>query len=357
MIHILTRPFRNALFGRARSMQQGSLLWVLATAVQNEQPLAPVVDAFAEDARGRWQGQLWALAELLNVGTPLADALDQLPGILPSRSILAISIGADAGSLKVALREEATRFATELGGEGQQYDGFVSYLWYPCILALVMLQIVGFVMYFIIPKFKKIYEGFDVELPGITVALIEFSDVVVMYWYLFVLLGIGLLGVAAVRADDEGLLSRGPFSWLAGSRLRQAIPDILRHLSVFIEVGRPLPGAILKLMEFHPSASVRRCLNEAESALQQGQDCCHALLAGRLINPAQAVFLESAQRAGNLPWALRETADTIERRQRQRLAILMEFLRPAMLLCFGAMVAFVVVGLFMPLIKLVHDLS
>lgn len=354
---LLTRLIENSLFGWARAMQQGSLLWVLAIAVQNGQPLAPVVEAFAGDARGRWQGRLWALAELLNTGVPLAEALERLPGILPTRSVMAISIGAEVGSLKVALREEAVRFASE-HADSQPYYGFVSFLWYPCTLAFVMLNIVAFVMYWIIPKFKKIYEGFDVELPGITVTLIAASDLFVNYWYLVPPLLLALFAFAMTAGNEAtGPWTWGPFEWTLRFRPRRATADILRRLSVIIEAQRSLTAGLAKMMELQPSASIRRRLREVATALLQGQDCWHALLAARLIKPGEAMLLDAAQRAGNVPWALRELADAIERRHRRRLAILLEFVRPAVMLCFGLIVAFVVVGLFMPLIKLVHDLS
>jgi type II secretory pathway component PulF len=50
-------------------------------------------------------------------------------------------------------------------------------------------------LYFVIPKWKKVFEDFDVSLPRETVWLIIFSDLFVNYWYVVVLIGAPLFTV------------------------------------------------------------------------------------------------------------------------------------------------------------------
>ena len=76
-----------------------------------------------------------------------------------------------------------------------------------------------------------------------------------------------------------------------------------------------------------------------------------------LINQGEAVLLEAAQRLGNLPWALRETADNIRRRRNHRNDVLLELARPVALVCFGLIVGSFALAFFMPLVKLLNDLS
>ena len=58
-----------------------------------------------------------------------------------------------------------------------------SLAWIVCFLSVATL-IVGFIMYYIIPKFKKIFEDFGTKLPAMTEWLIFMSDMVVKYFYL-----------------------------------------------------------------------------------------------------------------------------------------------------------------------------
>jgi type II secretory pathway component PulF len=76
-----------------------------------------------------------------------------------------------------------------------------------------------------------------------------------------------------------------------------------------------------------------------------------------LVGDADAGLLQASERAGNLAWALRTTADTRERRLAYRLRMLLEFLSPLVLLLIALGVGFIVISLFMPLIKIVETLT
>ncbi len=54
---------------------------------------------------------------------------------------------------------------------------------YPCVVITVACAIVGFILYFIIPKFEAIFKDFGVPLPGMTIFLIEASHFIIKYFY------------------------------------------------------------------------------------------------------------------------------------------------------------------------------
>src|SRR5437764_9776488 len=54
---------------------------------------------------------------------------------------------------------------------------------YAVVVIFVACVIVGFILYFIIPRFKAIFADFGVPLPGMTIFLIKASDWVIKYFY------------------------------------------------------------------------------------------------------------------------------------------------------------------------------
>ena len=68
-------------------------------------------------------------------------------------------------------------------------------------------------------------------------------------------------------------------------------------------------------------------------------------------------LIEAAQRVGNLPWALREIADVREKRYIFRVDTLVQLFRPVPIIAIGLFVGWVCVAMFMPVVKLVNDLS
>jgi type II secretory pathway component PulF len=94
---------------------------------------------------------------------------------------------------------------------------------------------------------------------------------------------------------------------------------------------------------------------QQETAL--GQPIWTTLASEGFIRSAEAGALESAARAGNLNWALRTLAASMQRTGRQRVEFWLEFLKPAAIVAMGCVVGFYVIAFFLPLVKLIGALS
>ena len=91
--------------------------------------------------------------------------------------------------------------------------------------------------------------------------------------------------------------------------------------------------------------------------VEDGTHWTDALQYSGLISKAQNGVIRSAERAGNLAWALNEMADSTIRRAAHRAQAVLSFLFPACLIGFGICVFFVAVGMLMPLFSLVESLA
>ena len=132
---------------------------------------------------------------------------------------------------------------------------------------------------------------------------------------------------------------------------------IMDNLALAVENRRPLDAALQTLARSYPNESIRVRLSLASSEVQAGVAWDESLSRRGLIRPSDLAVLQAAGRAGNLPWAMREMADSNRRRLAYRLNVLVQTIFPPVVLCFGAMVLFVVVALFKPLITLIDKLK
>ncbi|MBL4885834.1 MAG: type II secretion system F family protein [Planctomycetaceae bacterium] len=159
-----------------------AMLWIIATAIKHEMPLAELVQSQGREARGRSRRLLLDLADTLQEGTTLADAIDKYRILIPEQGRLAIHLGSETGTLDESLDaalESIERRPIEVIRDYQ------SIMFYLSIVLCFAFGITGFIMYFIIPKFKEIFIGFGVALPEMTINLIFISDLWVNYFYLF----------------------------------------------------------------------------------------------------------------------------------------------------------------------------
>ena len=73
-------------------------------------------------------------------------------------------------------QEAANQARRRSESTGMRFQGTLLYV---CLLFLVLGMISSFIMIWIIPKFKAIFEGFEIKLPRITEILIDISNWVI----------------------------------------------------------------------------------------------------------------------------------------------------------------------------------
>ncbi len=323
---------------------------MLSAAVEQNMPISDTVRAVAADSPApRWSRRTEMFADYLDDGMPIADALDQVPNLFPPDVQLAIQSGAESGTLASTLKHQATALVEQ----EQRRTSWLGFFLYLFVLLVVMASVVSFIMVFIIPKFKKIFEDFATELPAMTKLTVSFSDFMVRYAiYPFLLAFVGLL----LR-----LLWRRWYWWTrlveSFRPVRARAPSILRVLSDAVSAGRPLAGVLSTLAR--PSGNSRFSVRilALRQAAESGNDVWLAFVDEGFLTLREARILHAAERLGNLPWALEELASRIEQRRGDRWEILLEIVRPFILFAIGIFVGFIVISLFMPLVKLLNDLS
>ncbi len=336
---------------RARRAQ---LLWFLAMTVRKQRPLAAELTAWAQSHPSSDRELLLAVARDLSDGSTLADALAARPRLQPPSVVLSIRVAEQTGMLSEVLRDEAVRQTKALRGDSfGSAAGTCLYLW---TMLAVGVQIVTFLMYYIVPKFKYIFMGFGTELPHVTVSLITLSDIAVGYWYLFApplfLVPLWTCGEAFSRGWSETRLS-----WLLGFGRRAEIPRLLRRLHDAVTTKLPWQTALRPMVLHHHRADIRSRLERVLGRVTAGMELWPALREVGLLNVRDVVLLQMSERAGNLPWALIALADAKERRNVHRWRLFEAVCVPVFVFIAGLFVAFICVAFFMPIVKLLNDLS
>lgn len=330
--------------------QRRAFLWVLTVAAERFIPLSPAIRAFAWERGGLFSQRARRLARMLEAGARLPEALAGVRGLLPRDAMPSVSVGYESGALAAGLRQAAARRDVE----GPLWHALSGKLIYICAFPLFALCVLGFVMLRVIPSYASIFADFEARLPALTVGVIEVSSWLVRYWILFAPLFFAalllLLWATARYVGWTGWELPG----LGRLTLRFDTAVILDSLALAAEARRPLPAAIVCLAGCYPSRSIRRRLSKVSADLASGGDWCESLLARGLIRRADRGVLQAAQRAGNLPWALREMADSNRRRLAYRLHALLQLLFPPVVVAFGLLVLFFVVALFLPLVVLIQ---
>ena len=331
------------------------LLWLLALSVKSSRPLAEEVEDYALSTTGPRQRRLMAFVDDLQEGVPLQKCL---PYDLFSRpTALQLQAAVNSDNLSESLARLAVSQGRVIGG--QNLDLGYSIVAYPIGLLMVLLGCCGFVMYYIIPKFKKIFEDFGTELPDPTVTTIHISDFIVNYWYLLVAPLVVFLVVfrrhfVSVKHTSE---SAAAVDLLGQFYVRMHAPEILRGLATAISSGQTIATAV-KIFNQQPGPRlIQTAIATFIKRVQQGESAWDELRVLGILHDSEQKVIESASRAGNLPWALETLAENLERRWTYRFNLVGAVLHPALVLIVSIPIGFFAIAMFMPLVKLLNDLS
>ena len=347
---VVTAVVLLSLMYRFRSAERRSLLWMLMAAAQRRIPLEAAARAFAEERHDQVGGRALDLAAYLEAGLPLALALRRSRLSFPQAVLLAAELGQQTDNLGDALRQAM--------GHTDESEvilrSAMERVFYLACLVIFDLAMLTFLMLKIIPAFQKILVDFDTEAPAATVWLIGITHALVIYWPLFLLLGIILL-VALVRCLSYYTgYSPGYLPGLSPSWHRADRSVIMRWLALAVRQNRPLPEMMRLIAGYLTRRGLRRKVETAARQIDQGADWTECLRRARLIRTAEAAVFRSAERAGNLAWALEETSQSSVRRSVYRLRALINVAFPAAIIVMGGSVLLVMLGILTPLLHLIQ---
>ena len=352
LILAIATPLLWHLVHVTKMARQSSLVWTLTIAVRQGLPLAPEIETLADGLWGRQRLRLQLLAENLAAGVTLAAALERQPGLVPRSVLMMIRMGEETDTLIPALDACAIGYTRKNDHEidlMSTQHGFFMLLMPVAAIPLIM----GYMSFNIIPKFKRIFLDFGTEMPALTVAVIQFMEESGGF-FLYFLGSLGLLGLVAYLSLKDWERD-WPLLNLLAPRVNG--PPILRGVALLIRQQRPLTAGIQALIWSHPRPSARLRLIEIHRQLLQGRDIADALAANRLIRRGDIPLLRAAERVQNLPWTLEQLAESMEQGFWYRIRLVLEVGQPASVLVVGIIVALVSLAFFLPLVKLLNDLS
>ncbi len=264
---------------RGHSAQREALVQALAIAARRRMPLSPTLEAFSEQCGFIFRNRILTLADALQIGLPLPEALDRVPGVLPADAEVMIRVGWDVGIPVEALQEAAARRSSP-----PPWVNLTGQITYVLFVLLAIQTLVGFIMYFIAPKLEAIFADFGLPLPPVTLIVLQMNFVGFNYRYFAgLMIAVELFLLVSLPLTAGGRLS-GWIPLFDRLFLRRHSAVILRSLARVVECDKPLPKAIAVLARRYPATWVHVRLRGVALDIDRGRDWCESLYYHSLIS-------------------------------------------------------------------------
>ncbi|MCH9655039.1 MAG: type II secretion system F family protein [Planctomycetes bacterium] len=312
----------------------------------------------AQAKPGPLKASLDGVIEDIESGNTLSEAMAKQPKCFDNLYVNMVKAGEAGGALEVILQRLA-EFKERAQSLKKKVQGAMIY---PVAVITVAGLIVGFIMYWIIPKFKKIFLDFGTELPGITLLLMKISDIVVSYFYLFPAIPFALfVFIKIVRKNKKGAFIVDWISLripLLGKIISKSITArTCRTLGTLIASGVPILEAIVIARDTAGNMVFQRAFDTIYAAIREGETMAVPLREARIVDDIVVNMVDVGEETGALDNMLYKVADVYDEEVAVLVDALVSLLEPLMVIVLGVIVGFIVIALFMPLIKLLNDLS
>jgi type IV pilus assembly protein PilC len=307
---------------------------------------------------GVLKNSLNEVVEDIESGSTLSEAMVKHPKCFDRLYCNMIKAGEAGGALEAILQRLAD-FKEKAQTLKRRVRGAMVY---PIVVIFIAIIIVGFIMYFIIPKFEAIFADFGVDLPKMTVFLIDASHFVVdYYWVCLVVPAFIWMLLKLIRRNKTGayILDRLVLYIPVMGQIveKSTVARTMRTLGTLVQSGVPILEALNIVRDTAGNAVFERAFNRIYESIREGETIAQPLREARIVDDIVVNMIDVGEETGDLDTMLNKIADNYEEEVEVLVESLVSLLEPIMIVVLGGIVGFIVIALFLPLIQLITKLS
>ncbi|MCH5272968.1 MAG: type II secretion system F family protein [Lachnospiraceae bacterium] len=291
-------------------------------------------------------------------GSTLAEAMKENPKVYPPLLINMIEAGEASGSLETALERMSVQFEKSAKLKALVKKAMM----YPIVIIIVAFGVLIAMSVIVIPQFVEMFKDLGSELPGITKAVMAFSDFIIHRWYLLILIIVAAIVLIRMFAKTEvGQVFFGTVSMklpIFGTlAVKNASAAFARTLSTLIGAGIPLSDALDITGRSMKNILFRRALLEAKKEVERGSGLSEPIRRCGLFPLMIPQMIKIGEETGNIDGMLMKTADYYEDEVEIATASLTTLMEPMIIVVLGAIVGVLVLAMYMPMINMYSGLE
>ena len=299
-----------------------------------------------------------AVADDVESGSTLSEAMGKYPKTFNRLYVNMVAAGEAGGVLDVIL----SRLADFMEKAQRLKRKVVGAMIYPICVLVIAFGIVMGIMIVVIPKFKVIFDDFGMELPSLTNLLLKLSDWIAFGygWAMLIFSPIGiLLLVRLIRISQAGRFAHDTVNLkipVIGQILgKTSIARFTRTLGTLIAAGVPILEALNITRETAGNEVYRRALGGVHDSIRRGETFSEPLRKARVCDALVVNMIDVGEETGELDKMLTKIADNYDEEVDVLVGSLMSLMEPILVIFLGVICGFIVIALFLPMVKMVSE--
>lgn len=348
------RAEKKSRLKRIKSADLAALCWQLTTMLEGGIPITTALDTTAEDIDNfQLREVLEQMSGKIKKGKPFSECAAEFPQVFNPLCCAIIMAGESSGNLAEALRKLAEYF----DGRDKLAKKVKGAVAYPIFVFGFIVLIVIFIMAFIVPRFRVIFEQIGGDLPAFTRGFMAFYDTLKFNLHYF----IGGLLLVIIGAVLFSKTRKGHYLF---SRIGLRVPvfgKIFRQLFLvtFCRTMATLLGAGVSMLEvldilgtMSSNDIIKAAVVRAREHIVEGSNISLGIAAAGFFPNMVVKMIQIGEESGSLPIVLERTSDHYQRKVESTIDTMTAMLEPIMIVTIGMIVLVVVLALYMPIFSM-----
>ncbi|MFA5124516.1 MAG: type II secretion system F family protein [Patescibacteria group bacterium] len=293
------------------------------------------------------------VADEVEGGSSFSSALEIYPDVFTKFYANIMRSGETSGRLSEVMNYLADQKEKDYDLESKVRGAMI----YPAMIVLV-LGVVGFIVVaFVIPSITKMLVESGAQIPLITRLMMNLANFLRNFWWLVVLLTIGLLIIFFVgRQTPEG---RRFLDWVKlkipifGAIFKDIyIVRFTQSFATLIKGGVPIAQGLAVVKEVVDNKLFEEMINDAIASVNEGNQISESLAASPYLPQIVANMISIGEESGKLEEVLDKASDFYSKEIDNSVRNLSNLIEPIIMIVLGIAVALFVIAVMLPMWQL-----
>ncbi len=336
---------------RIKSADLSAFCWQLATMLEGGIPITSGLDIISDDTENaQLHDILKNISEKVQKGQPVSECIAEYPKVFNKLCCAMVAAGETSGNLAGAINKLAEYFDSR-DKLAKKVKGAMIY---PVFVLAFIVVIVIFIMAFIVPRFRKIFDQIGGKLPAFTEGFMGFYDL--LHYNLHYIVGsIVLISVLTTLLSKT---SKGHYMFsklaltvpLFGRITHQAfVATFCKTTSTLLSAGVSVLDVFNILTGMTDNDVIKSAVSKTRESIVAGSSISASMAESKFFPNMVVKMVQVGEESGSMPEVLDKTSEHYERKVDSTVTSLLSLLEPVMIVSVGAVVSVVVIALYLPI--------
>lgn len=322
-------------------------------------PMKEALQMLSEQTENKWLKR--AISEvLLNVekGNTLADSMRSQPDIFPPMLVNMVEAGEQSGSLEMAFSRMAVHFEKEAKLKATIKKATI----YPIILVIAAIGVIAVMLLFVIPIFIDMFADLDIEMPALTMFVMNSSKWMTSHWYVLLAIIVGVVvAYKLIYKTTQGRLTidriKMKMPLFGKLTVKTACSQFARTMSTLLMSGISTIDALETTSKIVNNIHYTNAMLKAREEVMKGVPLSEPLEASGIFPPMVYHMTGIGEETGNVEEMLEKMADYYDEEVEMTTQSVLVAMEPIIILFMALIIGTLVIAVISPIASMYSGLD